>query len=250
MPTDDTVSPIRAHERSPHSLPRDRPLEIEPRVWAALLGLPALAASQAQFLSQIAQPRPMTPGQVLFTHHDPAKSLVFVREGQVALGHQDAGATFRVARPVVGPGWLDASAAWLGGCHAVDARAMSAGTVVELPLAQLRATLELHPELARRLIVALARETELLRRKTGTLMRMDAPARLALWLTERLEGTPPQAVVHLHERKRDIASQLAITPETFSRLLRSLVRRGVVSVAGYTVQVLDPVALRQLAEEG
>ena len=53
--------------------------------------------------------------------------------------------------------------------------------------------------------------------------------------------------VSLTERKRDIASQLAITPETLSRLLRQLSRKGLIAVAGYTVKVLDVAALRALA---
>ena len=83
---------------------------------------------------------------------------------------------------------------------------------------------------------------------THDLMHKDAPARFAAWLVQRCDGADgPQAVVRLGERKRDIASQLAITPETLSRLMRSLTRQGLISVAGYTVQVLDLVALRRLA---
>jgi CRP-like cAMP-binding protein len=54
--------------------------------------------------------------------------------------------------------------------------------------------------------------------------------------------------VQLHERKRDVASQLAITPETLSRLMRSFTRLGVIEVAGYTVRVLDTHMLGQMAQ--
>jgi CRP-like cAMP-binding protein len=53
--------------------------------------------------------------------------------------------------------------------------------------------------------------------------------------------------VRLHERKRDVASQLAITPETLSRLMRSFTRQGVIEVSGYTLRVLDVEALGRLA---
>jgi CRP-like cAMP-binding protein len=55
-------------------------------------------------------------------------------------------------------------------------------------------------------------------------------------------------MVRLHERKRDVASQLAITPETLSRLMRSFSRQGVIEVSGYNVRVLDPPALARLAQ--
>ncbi|MCK7493882.1 MAG: helix-turn-helix domain-containing protein [Comamonadaceae bacterium] len=89
-----------------------------------------------------------------------------------------------------------------------------------------------------------------LQMNTHELMHKDAPARFAAWLVQRIELTDAaglRGVVRLTERKRDIASQLAITPETLSRLMRSLTRQGVISVAGYNVQVLDAPALRQIA---
>ena len=54
-------------------------------------------------------------------------------------------------------------------------------------------------------------------------------------------------MVHLGERKRDIAAQLAITPETLSRLMASLSRQGVISVDGYIVSVHDRAALERIA---
>ena len=81
-------------------------------------------------------------------------------------------------------------------------------------------------------------------------MHKDAPARLAAWLHERCQpdpASPERALVQLPMRKRDIASQLAITPETLSRLMRSFSSQGVLLVAGYTVHVLDPAALQAIA---
>ena len=56
------------------------------------------------------------------------------------------------------------------------------------------------------------------------------------------------ATVEMRERKRHIASQLAITPETFSRMLRHLSDRGLIEVMGYTIRVLDLARLRTVAK--
>ena len=104
--------------------------------------------------------------------------------------------------------------------------------------------------MARRLIAGLAREVHTLAVNTHGLMHKDAPARFAQWLVDRCQASAENengGVVKLVERKRDIASQLAITPETLSRVMRSLTRQGVISVAGYTVQVADVEALRKVA---
>ena len=52
----------------------------------------------------------------------------------------------------------------------------------------------------------------------------------------------------LGERKRDIAAQLAIAPETLSRLMRQLKIKGLIDVQGYTVRLLAPDQLRLLAQ--
>lgn len=55
------------------------------------------------------------------------------------------------------------------------------------------------------------------------------------------------ATLRLQERKRDIAQQLAMTPETLSRLMRGFEARGVLAVRGYQVEVRDVAGLRALA---
>jgi CRP/FNR family transcriptional regulator, dissimilatory nitrate respiration regulator len=99
-------------------------------------------------------------------------------------------------------------------------------------------------------VASLAGEVQSLAVNTHELMHKDAPARFAAWLVQRcgaVDESTQRVAVRLNERKRDIASQLAITPETLSRLMRSLSRQGLISVAGYSVQVLDLPALRLVA---
>lgn len=268
------------------------------RIWSVLLGEPALSLAELAALTALARPRFVPQGGTVFSQQDPARALVFVRDGDAALGWWAGCGDFRVERPVRGPGWLDQSSAWLDATHAIDARAVSALVLVELPREEVQALLVTHPMLARRLIGSLAREAYTLAVSTHGLMHRDAPARFAYWLLERCQpmpergseslfelgrstlpnpaGTNParprprarssrlngalasahaaahgnglhRAVVRLGERKRDIASQLAVTPETLSRLMRSLTRQGLISVAGYTVFIGDVEGLRRIA---
>lgn len=223
------------------------------RSWAALLDAPGLGTAEAQALDAIAQQRSVPAGSLIYTRRDPAQALVALVEGDAALGlRQVVDGQFRIERMLHAPGWLDLASAWLSGTHALDALAVSDVTVLELPRTALSALLDDDAHLGALLIQALAREVRTLTLNTHELMHKDAPARLAAWLHQRcapVPEVPHQAQVHLRERKRDIASQLAITPETLSRLMRSFMTQGVIDVSGYNVRVLDLPALRKLAQD-
>ncbi|HOM21194.1 MAG TPA: helix-turn-helix domain-containing protein, partial [Ottowia sp.] len=78
----------------------------------------------------------------------------------------------------------------------------------------------------------------------------DAEARCAEWLlrhAEPAQGAPGTLAVMLRQRKRMIAAQLGIAPETLSRVLRQLRERSLISGTGRILNLLDPGALRALA---
>jgi CRP-like cAMP-binding protein len=264
--TTDTVraEPGVAPLRPPPGLPPTRarqslpPAPPDARTWLGLFGTGTLSPAEQGSLTALAHNRVVPAGATVFDRCDRATALVLAQSGDVALGYRGQDGVFRIERPVRGPAWLDQSSAWLGESHAMDARATSEAIVVELPVDAVRSALEHHPNLARHLVVSLSREVQSLSMNTHELMHKDAPARFAAWLLQRLQGHrwhggtdgngqshPP--LVRLGERKRDIASQLAITPETLSRLMRALTRQGVLSVSGYNVLVLDVPALERTA---
>jgi len=220
-------------------------------LWGSLLGAPTLSADELATLAQLANLRHVAAGQNVLCRTTAASTLVALRSGEVALGFRTADGVFRTERIVRGPAWLDLSSAWLSGPHAMDAQAMGPASVVELPCDLLEARLAAHPGLAQRLIQGLAREVQALAVNTHELMHKDAPGRLAQWLHQRcvpLPGSNGQGMVKLSDRKRDVASQLAITPETLSRLMRSFTRQGLIEVAGYNVRVIDPDGLARLGQ--
>lgn len=220
-------------------------------VWERLLGGEPVRAVESTALAGIARLLQVSPGGMVFAAGEPAHGLLAVLDGDVALGCHAADGSFRTERHLHGPAWLDLSAAWLREPHALDARALSAARLIELPRDALCEVADRCPSLWHHLVTILAREVRGLALNTHELMHKDAPARLAAWLLQHCslqDGTAATTgVVQLPVRKRDIASQLAITPETLSRLMRSFSSKDVIAVAGYTVRVLDVPALRRLA---
>lgn len=241
LPRREIAPPPRLGARGPEALMFDA------RVWEELFGQPRLQPEEAAALAVVSRPRVVAPGGDVFAHDDTAHALVFVREGDVTLGHRGTDGRLHVVRQVRGPAWLDQGSAWLGGVHGIDAWATSQCLVVELPREELQGLLRTYPCLGERLLGSLSRELRHMVAQAHGLMHMDAPARFAQWLCERLEAAEGTTVLRLSQRKRDIASQLAITPETLSRVMRHLSGKGLIAVSGYTVQVLDPAGLQRLA---
>ncbi len=218
--------------------------------WGALLGPPPLGTAQGAALDALVTVRRLGNGASIFGQQTEAHSLHLLHEGRAALGVSTAHHSFQLERSVNAPAWLDQSSAWANPTHALAARCQGECIVAELPLAPLRSLLGSEPALALRMVRSLAQEIQTLATQTHELMHLHAPARLAAWLLRRCPLSLPAAQpleLRLPGRKRELASQLGVTPETLSRLLRSFSHQGVISVAGYTVAVNDLAALRALA---
>jgi len=249
--TVDTLPP-----RAPPGRPRrnraagSRTSVAAPHLARALSALLAASPDEVDAIEAFARVRPLAAGQPVFARRDRARAAVLLAHGSVALGLDRGADGLEVERIAHAPAWLDLASVWLGAPHGVDARAHTACVIAELPLEALRERVLKQPALGLRLIQGLAQELQAIASQTAGLMHSNAPARLAQWLrahATNTSGQPGRATVELSERKRDLAAQLAIAPETLSRLLRRLVRDGVIDVAGYTVHVLDRDALDRMA---
>lgn len=225
--------------------PALRPRTVLRQPWPALLG--PLQADDAEALDALAVPRTLAERQLAFERGSRSKTVVALIEGQAACGWAQPARTLSAERVLHGPAWLALAGPLADGRHHFDALAQSPLQLAEIPVEPLRGLLTRRPLLALRFVEALAREVGRFEVRLHELMHKDAGARLAAWLCSQIEGRP-HAVLRLAERKRDIASQLGMTPETLSRMMRSLTERGLIDVSGYTVRVLDPGALHRLAD--
>jgi CRP-like cAMP-binding protein len=214
--------------------------------WQALLGGPPLNAAELNALNTMAHLRSVPTGASVMRREQPARHLLAVLSGAVGLGQARSDQPFHLERTVRGPAWLDLSSAWLGQGFGQDGRAQSEVRVLELPLAALRSLLAREAAMLDRLLVGLAQTVQSLTGTTHDLMHKDAEKRLAAWLLQQAGGQP---LLQLSERKRDIAAQLAITPETLSRMMRQLKLKGLIEVQGYAVRLLNTAQLAQLAAD-
>ena len=196
------------------------------------------------------EPCVMPRGATLMRRAIPLDYVYRVDVGRVSLQLNDGGLGPRQVGTLMGPCWLNATCAVLGENPLVDAVADTDLRVQRVTLPVFMAEMESLPGTARSVLagVALAhrQQTEL----AVSRLTKDAEARCAEWLLRHAE-TPPDRPgtlqVALRERKRMVAAQLGIAPETFSRVLRQLRERELISGTGRVLGLIDPHGLRQLA---
>ena len=188
-------------------------------------------------------------GTVLLRRGQPANKAIHLLTGRVAFGVIEEGVLVHQLGAVEGPFWLEAAAAMLGLPHAVDVMAESSVTIQTMPLAQFRSQLKNLPEAVHTLMLDLAKAQRQQIEVGVSRLAKDADARFAEWLLRHSEPADAQGnlAVILQDRKRLIAAQLGIAPETFSRVLKHLRDRKLISGSGRVLKLLDPIGLETLA---
>lgn len=217
-----------------------------------------MPASQYAFISAYPS-QSVPPGTALLRRSVPASMAMFIEAGRVALGvaaselsqvgtdGQALPAMEHQLGVVEGPAWLEANAAVLSLPSAVDAVAETVVHLRRVPLDKFRAALAAESN-ARAVLDDVSRAHRQQIELAVSRLSKDAEARCAEWLLRHAESSDKGVCsVKLQLRKRLIAAQLGIAPETLSRVLRHLRERSLISGSGRIVNLVDPSGLRSLA---
>lgn len=192
---------------------------------------------------------PMAAGTVLLHRGDAVDRIVHVMQGRVVLGVMVDGQMAHQLGEVEGPFWLEAASGLLDLPHAVDAVAETEVHVQYVGVGDFVAEVKALPKASQTLLMDMARSQRQQTETAVSRLAKDADARCAEWLLRHAQ--PDELVgglaVKLTERKRNIAAQLGIAPETFSRVLRHLRERQLISGGGRVLGLPNPQALRELA---
>ncbi len=108
------------------------------------------------------------------------------------------------------------------------------------------------PDLARKLIAALAGRITDLADRIESRTADSATVRLAGWLLDQPSRAvdPHERVVRIEGTKKSVAASLGMTPETFSRTLKAFSKGRVLEVRKKEILLKDLRRLGELAEEG
>ena len=188
------------------------------------------------------------PGQVLLARQTTSPWVHFIDSGRVVLGLYDGTEMSHQLGVGEGPFWLEAASAVLGLPEVVDAMSDTPVIVRRMPLPAFQRTLATLAPPARKLLQDVSRSQRQQTELAVSRLAMDAEARCARWLLNHAEQASQGVVnVLLNQRKRLIAAELGIAPETLSRVLRHLRERSLIAGSGRNLTLLDPSGLQSLA---
>ena len=183
----------------------------------------------------------LDPQQVLFQRGERARAFYVVVEGQVKLFLQSRGGDEKILALVnAGQAFAEAVMFMEGPMYPVSAGATEATTLISVPNADFLAALKGDTGTCLRLLGAFSQRLHAQVQEIEELTLESAGNRLIRHLARRAVRDPAGTLrVHFEETRQMLASQLAIKPETLSRLTRSLTDAGLIESDGRDIVIRD-----------
>lgn len=205
--------------------------------------------------TQQATEQVLKAGTVLFRRSEFPSNAVRLLEGTVALGWMEGGEMQQHLGLVQGPCWLDLPPLILGSHHTLDAQAQSEVRICHWPLSWVSTQLKALPQTASEFLSDMAKLQLQQAELAGSRLVLGADVRLAQWLLKHAEPVQTEAAateertwrVVFNDKKRQIAAQLGISPETFSRMLRNFREQCLISGSGRHLFLVNLAGLQDLA---
>ena len=196
----------------------------------------------------LAQAEVVPAGQLLRQRGSRPDSVLYLDSGCVVLGVLEDGQMRHQLGVVEGPAWLDAAFALTGSSCGVDIVTDSRVRLRRISLGAFQHSLQSLPDTVATLVRDMAQGYCQQTETAVSRLAQDAEARCAQWLLRHAQHADNGTMcVTLNQRKRTIAAQLGIAPETFSRVLRHLREHGLIAGTGNVLALPQPRALQMVA---
>ena len=220
----------------------------EPDLKSFLAHLPLFEGLKAEELGRLAAGttrRRLRSGEQLFRQGDPSTGFHAVVHGRVALVAASPHGRERVTAIIEAGRSFGEAIMFLEKPYIVTARALGDALVLHIAKETVFSELERNPGFGRRIIATLSAKLHASVRELDTYALGSGGRRFAAWL---LRLVPREALgaaeVTLPAAKRAIASQLNLSAEHLSRILRELAHEGLIEVRGRRVRIPDVARLR------
>jgi CRP-like cAMP-binding protein len=235
--------------RSPTAIRPFRDRRLLEGVVSRLPAFGELPREELETLAGYAQMRDFRRGATIAKRGEPLPGVVAVVEGSAKLTLRRASGEEKVAR-ILEPGESFGFAAMLLArpCP-VDVVALANCAIATIPSMPILRLMEQRASLAVAVARTLAARALELIGELEACVQHSSLQRLACYLESRAEPAEEKGkwVVRLPATKSTIAARLGVKKETMSRMLRELVSRGLIAVAGPEIAILNRQELALLS---
>jgi CRP/FNR family transcriptional regulator, dissimilatory nitrate respiration regulator len=218
-------------------------------VIARLPAFGQLSREELDVLAGYSQLRDFRRGATIAKRGEPFPGVIALVEGSAKLAMRRNDGEEKVSR-ILEPGESFGFAAMLlQRPSPVDVMALQNCVVATIPAMPVMRLMEQRADFAVAIARTLAGRVLELIGELEACVQHSSLQRLACFLDSRAEPAAERGkwLVRLPATKSTIAARLGVKKETMSRMLRELVSRGVISVAGPEIAILDREGLARLA---
>lgn len=209
-----------------------------------------LPRSQIDDLAMIMVDQVFEKGQEIFTEGEQAEGFYVVISGRVKIYKVSTEGKEQILH-IFGPGDpFGEVPVFTGERFPASAAALERSRIFFFPRDSFVRLIRRNPELALNMLAILARRLKRFAHMVENLSLREVPGRLAahlLYLSRMKEGATE---LTLDISKTQLASLLGTIPETLSRILTRMKKRGLIRIEGPRIQLLDLEGLEALAEAG
>jgi CRP-like cAMP-binding protein len=226
----------------------------EPELKSFLAHLPLFEGLRPDELERLAAGttrRRLQSGETLFRQGEPSTGFHAVIHGRIALVAAAPQGRERVSAIIEAGRSFGEAIMFLEKPYIVTARALSDSLVLHVSKEAVFAELQRNPGFGRRIIATLSAKLHASVRELDMYALGSGGRRFAAWLLRQVPRAKAGATeVTLPAAKRAIASQLNLSAEHLSRILRELTTEGLIQVRGRKVAIPDISRLRQWTTAG
>ncbi len=223
------------------------------KVPAFLVRLPLFCEMSSEEIERIAQGTRelhLVRGNVLFQRGDASNGFYVVIHGQIKLALTSPQGIEKVV-DLLGPGQSFGEAVmFMGKPYPVYAQALTDSLALHINKNVIVGGIDSDPAFCRKMLAGLSTRLHRLIQNVESLSLRSSAQRVIDYLLHDLEKIKEGKDIHisLSANKNVIASNLNITPETFSRILHNLSDAGLIKVEGKDVCIRDVAKLRTYDE--
>jgi CRP/FNR family transcriptional regulator len=223
------------------------------KIVSAIAVVPAfsgLAENELQQLKAIAVDKTSSKGSLIFSEGEKANGFYVVVEGQIKVYKLSPDGKEQILH-IFGPGEpVGEVPVFTGRNFPANAEAISNSHLLFFPRSAFLDLISRNPSLSLNMLAVLSKRLRQFTVQIENLSLKEVPGRLASYLIVLADEQSGSDEVTLPISKGQLASLLGTIPETLSRIFQKMGARGLISVQGRRIRILDRLGLEETSEFG